>query len=426
MTLVYRTFWIFFWLGSFMVATELWAAANCKPLAEAAWLSSRSLEEQSLIKLMDFADRLRPVPEFAPSRAVIVTSSALLTLTKHGRGNPARKMVEAILKQQSEVWISVLGKRGDATLRALQELGVIKSDELSRVKMIENSKATAIDEDYFWTRDFGPIFLKDKASEAVVMADLLYDMGGRKTSDAFPRILTQSESFPRMSLPLRLEGGNLMTDANGNAVMSRRVIDANPELAALGKEGDAAVSALIRRFFGAKDVTIIEPMPYEPTGHIDLFAKFLPGNKVAVNELSKASMEHLHKLPASVQGSVLEVREFLDRTAKLFAAKGYEVIRMPQPLPLFSTRAGPGKLLMRSYTNSLLLGGKAVLVPRYETLPDGEGSYPDAAARVANEAAVVQAYAAAGYPEANITFIYADSLIRHAGAIHCMTMQVPQ
>jgi agmatine/peptidylarginine deiminase len=79
----------------------------------------------------------------------------------------------------------------------------------------------------------------------------------------------------------------------------------------------------------------------------------------------------------------------------------------------------PDSDVFRSYTNSLLLNGTA-LIPRY--IRSISGSYPDQSLQDSYEAEVRAIYESLGY---KVVFIPSDGMIDNGGAVHCVTMQVP-
>jgi agmatine/peptidylarginine deiminase len=203
-------------------------------------------------------------------------------------------------------------------------------------------------------------------------------------------------------------------------MMSTRVTDANAfkELAediVLDAEG---VTQYYQDFAGCKNVYIFPRMPYEGTGHIDMWAKFLDDETLIVGEL-RDEILGLESYSSSDLRKVQSLKNYLDERAKEIQALGFKVIRLPMPAPLLADQD-----VFRSYTNSLTLNGK-VLVPRYlkpaYASMTADGQYPDAQYISAYEAEVRDTYERLGY-----TFIWVDSdnLIADGGAVHCTTMQI--
>ncbi|NRA65625.1 MAG: agmatine deiminase family protein [Pseudobacteriovorax sp.] len=119
---------------------------------------------------------------------------------------------------------------------------------------------------------------------------------------------------------------------------------------------------------------------------------------------------------SSNRALALQVQKYLNDRADEIAALGFDVVRVPMPSPI------AGRLVvMRSYTNSLLANGTAI-VPRYVKPALGLGTYQDLELIEAYEADVTLAYEAAGY---RVVFVNSDQLIAAGGAVHCVTMQLP-
>lgn len=161
-------------------------------------------------------------------------------------------------------------------------------------------------------------------------------------------------------------------------------------------------------------------IPYEGTGHIDIWAKFLNDHEVVVGEISADS---LAQVPVEQQTAYTEVKRFLDEEATGLDANGKEipnalatVLKAQEPgveikrIPMPTPGVYRGIETYRTYTNSLLLNQVAI-VPRYR---QGHRSRINAQEQTqADEKAVAQVYEDAGY---QVVWIYADNLIRDGGA----------
>ena len=164
-------------------------------------------------------------------------------------------------------------------------------------------------------------------------------------------------------------------------------------------------------------------MPYDATGHIDMWAKFLDDRTVMVNEIRP----EIFNLPYSFtdRQKVQEIADYLDARTSEMQRLGFRVVRVPMPAPAFSNQRGD---LIRSYTNSLFVNG-ATIVPVYRSPYYGAehgnrfGQYEDAALLAEYEAEALNIYRQYGYRTSTIV---TDDLIAMFGAVHCVTMQIPQ
>ena len=82
--------------------------------------------------------------------------------------------------------------------------------------------------------------------------------------------------------------------------------------------------------------------------------------------VGQISDETLSYASSSNRSLALRIQEFLDTRAQDISDLGYNVVRIPMPVPSAD--------LYRSYTNSLLLNGTAI-IPQY--VSNRGSSYPD-------------------------------------------------
>jgi len=245
----------------------------------------------------------------------------------------------------------------------------------------------------------------------------------RQADDSTARSLLAILPLDRVSVPVYNEGGNFMTNRNGDCLMTTRVTDANAEAYFADDMvlNATQIKDYYKRFAGCKRVEIFPRIPYERTGHIDMWAKFLDDDTVIVNEIRQEILD-LAFYSSTNRAKAQNLKNYFDARAKDIASMGFEVIRIPMPAPLFSFSGD----LFRSYTNSLFLNGTA-LIPRYE-LPHFDshavgGEYPDAALLAEYESEILGVYQKHGF---ETKWVNSDNLIPYGGAIHCITMQVSE
>ena len=89
-----------------------------------------------------------------------------------------------------------------------------------------NFKYLQIATDSFWTRDFGPMFIrfKDSGRQAEGIVDFAYYWGSNPLDDAFPANLANAWSMKNFPVDLYFEGGNFMTDGAGTYFTSTWLI----------------------------------------------------------------------------------------------------------------------------------------------------------------------------------------------------------
>lgn len=339
-----------------------------------------------------------------------------------------------------------------------------------------------------WARDWAPLQAVTPKGRQILLDFNYYP--DRPTGDITPQTMAKaSDKHARLSIPVYNEGGNFMSNSRGVCMMTSRVVDANQDQSMevyVDKDGkimrgddgfvlsnlsddkrrdplgrrikgnlfraisgetkvrtdDRVLSVddikhYYQKYAGCKEVHVFPRMPEEGTGHIDMWAKFLSDDLILVNELSELQL----KLPmAEAERDYAKiVKTYLDNMATKISGMGFQVVRIPMPLPQnrsWSEAASESTYhVVRSYSNSLLInrsGRQTAIVPRYEKarLTPGEVSgrglsaeiqdYSDSDAIKDYEAAVEKAYNAAGY---QVSWINADQLIAAGGAVHCVTMQ---
>ncbi|MFY7930870.1 MAG: agmatine deiminase family protein, partial [Oligoflexus sp.] len=258
-----------------------------------------------------------------------------------------------------------------------------------------------------WARDWSPLGALTPSGDLHLL-DLNY-YPSRPADDSTGRTMAGFKGVPRVSLPVYNEGGNFMANEDGDCLMTTRVTDANAEVF---KTGDlildaVAVKSYYRDFAGCRQTTILPRMPNERTGHIDMWGKFLDNDTIIVGEISAETLSYART--SSDSNFATQIQSFLNKRASDLQQLGFDVVRIPMPLPR------PG--LFRSYTNSLLVNGTA-LIPQYQSR-----SQADSALLADYETKVTEIYQAAGY---RVVFIPSDELIAAGGAVHCVTMQIPR
>lgn len=336
-----------------------------------------------------------------------------------------------------------------------------------------------------WARDWGPIQALDKDGSPLLLDFNYYP--SRPIDDFVPIVFEKKlADSPRISVPVYNEGGNFMSNTRAECIMSSRVSDANqePEVFYLaddslnpvydvngqlilvnrdnvGRKGtlyynndyeikvrvddeyldDAQIAEYYMSYAGCEKVVILPRMPFEGTGHIDMWAKFLNDDEILINSISDQQIADI-KNPTTLYATRILQRYLQDRAEDL-AALGYKITEIPMPIPQHEYIEYNGQVyenfIIRSYTNSLIIQKEegdlienTALIPQYlkfhTYLPDANGNiaaaeipYDDDAMLASYEAAVAEAYRNAGF---KINFIPSDDLIAMGGAIHCVTMQL--
>lgn len=356
------------------------------------------------LHLQPFENQVQMMPEYQDSEKVIISLDAL---TSYGMSVLVKEILDAGAKN-----VVVVAPRGAnlnvQTSQAFRELRrLLSAAQLSRLEIIEHKKfgvATV------WARDWAPLGALH-ADGSRLLLDFNYRLNGRPVDDHTPTILSESlPGYQRLSIPVYNDGGNFMINDQGVCLMTSRTTDDNaksyhPDDMILGAD---QISQYFLRFAGCKKVHIFPRIPYEFTGHIDMWAKFLDNDTVLAGSLDPAIVA-LEK-NSSNRKKAEQIRQYLEARRSDLESMGFNVVSVPMPLPDFSRE------VFRSYTNSLFVG-KTAIIPKYSSR-----QYLDSHLHSQYEAQISEAYTDAGF---QVRMIESDQIIVHGGAIHCITMQLP-
>jgi agmatine/peptidylarginine deiminase len=354
----------------------------------------------------------RATAEYEPSRGVIIS---LPLISSFGMNQMAAAIADADIEK---LWI-IVPSTFTGTFESSSTFSGLRSligRNASKVELVKQQTAGSLT---VWARDWSPQGALT-ADGSLRLLDFNY-YGNRQADDFTAQSMERLLDFDRVSVPVYNEGGNFMNNTRGDCLMTTRVTDAN-EVAERSDdiELDAdGVAAYYKAAAGCKTVKIFPRIPYEGTGHIDMWAKFLDDDNVIVSELREEVMG-LYTTKADLQ-KARNMQAYLEARAVEIKAMGFNVIRIPAPGPIFRNEE-----TYRSYTNSLTVSG-SVIVPRYvapdsDTIATANGNYFDQALLPKYEAEVRKVYESFGY---KFTWVNSDALIFTGGAVHCTTMQIP-
>lgn len=373
-------------------------------------------------------DKFYLPPEYNKTKAVMV--SEYITEISGGTN-----ILNAILEAGSDIWYFTSN-----------------TNQLTSVNSFLNTKSANkilnldITSDTVWARDWAPLMsepAQDYKGEKVdlKMLDTNY-FNTRPLDDSISRQIKNdrnslSLNLKRTSLPVYMEGGNIMCNEK-NCFLTSKVITENSEVI---QNNDIILNEeQIKEEFKKQveqDIWFVPMMPYESTEHIDMWAKFLNNDTLLIASLSD---ETLKASSSKNYSKFKEVQEFLEMQATGTDKSGktvlnslaylvksqnpsVKIIRVPMPVPVIHkvTDSEETIEIFRSYTNSLLVNGYA-LVPQYSTDIYTELPYNDNSLKQKYENEVESTYQQAGY---KVIWIPSDYLIGIGGAVHCVTMQVP-
>lgn len=269
--------------------------------------------------------------------------------------------------------------------------------------------------DSIWTRDYGPQYLRTPLGEPRIV-DAMYYVS-RTRDDIVPYRVGAREGVPVHEARFEMEHGNLMGDGFGRCFYTSAAYTRNPT------RTPAEIDQAYRDAYGCTETIVLQPLPGESTGHIDMFARMTDAVTWLVGEYS----------PGQIGYAQLEANAALLSSTIAHDGLPFRVIRLPMPptsasltkndastpgvLPAYETfaratrgaRAGiDAGEIWRTHANSVI-ANDVVLVPTY-------GLGTDAAALAIYRDAL---------PDHRIVGIDSEALIILGGALHCIVMQIP-
>lgn len=329
---------------------------------------------------------LRFPAEHEPQAALMVAGDEL------ARSFP-RLFVELATVLRGKTKLVVLASDKDVAneLQALLDARKIPSDGVHFLEVVHSS---------MWVRDYGPLVVQRGKKWGIIDAD--YFEQGRRGDDLAVTLLGRLAGARVYQTPLRLEGGNLLTNGRGVGLSTTVLLDRNVDRGFDRRQ----VERILADFFGIEKVLFLEPLAGEKTGHADMFTTFLSPDTVLVGKCDPAvdpvnaaildrNAARLALVPVAPQSGTPKGQE---RPATL------RVERIPMP----SHRDGQ----WRSHTN-VVYAHPLILVP----------TYPTATSAADQQALALYRKLMPGW---TVVGIDASGLIQRGGALHCVVLNLPQ
>jgi agmatine deiminase len=259
--------------------------------------------------------------------------------------------------------------------------------------------------DRVWTRDYGPIFVKDQAG-TVATTDWGFNGWAKyenhHADDAVPAQIAQDLAMRRWEVTcdgqrVVLEGGSIDVNGTGLLLTTQECL-LSPVQARNPGLSRERLEAVLGDFLGVRKVLWLNRgiAGDDTHGHVDDVARFVgPRSVVAAVEDDPADANYE------------PLQENWQRLCGMTDADGWplEVHKLPMPAPLFFQ----GQRLPASYANFYIANEK-VLVPTFNDLKD----------RVALEVL------AGLFSSRTVVGIHAVDLVWGLGTLHCLTQQQPQ
>ena len=257
----------------------------------------------------------------------------------------------------------------------------------------EAMRFLVIPSDTMWIRDYAPIILRYE-DDSVIMVDARYQtrvMREARLKDEVMGVhLAHMLNLPLRSVPLLLEGGNMVSNGDGIVATTMKTIQLNNFSGFTHEQ----LKPMFEDYLGTQTVIALDALKDESTAHVDMFMTFL-GKNVAVMAESN--------LPGDSDNVAL-LKNNVRLLSNLNTSMGpIKITRIPLP-PKWGED-------YRSYTNVIMANG-VLLMP----------SYSDVDPELENRAASVYKSL---LPNWKIKRINCDALVKEGGQLHCISYNIP-
>lgn len=234
--------------------------------------------------------------------------------------------------------------------------------------------------DTIWVRDYGPIFYKGDNQHGIIDIEYRHE---RPRDDDMPIDFAYRFNYRLARLKIVIEGGNLISNGDGICITSDKVKKHNSE---------SKLDWL--RFYGChRDLIIVKSLVRDQTQHVDMWLTWVNPNTLIMG---------LYKEHQDSENHHIMFKNYILLKSKL--ASNIDIVIMPMP-----SRGNDD--LTRTYVNALMMNGK-VIVPTYNKLIEED-------ALIEQEALTIWERYFEVYP------VYAETLIKYSGAIHCIARTIP-
>jgi agmatine/peptidylarginine deiminase len=260
------------------------------------------------------------------------------------------------------------------------------------------------DQDGFWTRDYGPLFVQRAGQRRLAVEDAVYYYG-RPEDDAKPAAFARNYPIDWSEFPVYYQGGNFLPNGTGLCIAGSVLQEQNPGYSR------QQLDAIFRADLGCQQLVIVESLDDDATGHVDMWMSWADSTTLIVGQYSAEQ----DRVNAAIVERNLE--RFLQHLRDPATGQPIRIVRMPMPsncptsdatAPDSCPGVGIGPRVWRSYLNAVPLNG-AVLVPVY-------------AQHRAVEAQALEVWRSLGFEPVPVP---ADHIISEDGALHCITKTIP-
>jgi agmatine deiminase len=249
-----------------------------------------------------------------------------------------------------------------------------------------------------WSRDHGPIFVKDEEGQLLI-TDWIFHSWGEKyppwdLDDVVPQRVGEILNIPLIAPGIVLEGGSIDVNGKGTLLTTEQCLlnrNRNPQL------NRAEIEQYLEKYLGAANVLWLKEgiIGDDTDGHIDDIARFVNKRTVVCVIEQNRSDENYEILKRNHD----DLQKMRDQDGHLL-----EIAELPMPDPVFYEK----NRLPASYANFYITNG-TVLVPTF---------------RCAQDHTAIDIFEKL-FPDREIVGIDCVDLVWGLGTIHCSTQQQP-
>ena len=245
-----------------------------------------------------------------------------------------------------------------------------------------------------WIRDYAPHVVRYDDDSAIVV-DAKYQTRdireNRKQDELMGLELARLLGLPARSVPLLLEGGNLLSNGDGSLFTTPKTLDLNQRRDYTQKQ----LMSMFDDYLGVRAVYALGALQEEPNGHVDMFMSLLGKNLAVVGEIDRS---------ADPENSAILDKNAQQLSTITTSAGPLRVVRIPMP-----PRWGED---WRSYTNVIMANG-VLLMPSYSAVDPGLEDRAEAVYRSL-------------LPGWSVKRINCDKLVAEHGQLHCISYHLPR
>ena len=270
-----------------------------------------------------------------------------------------------------------------------------------------------------WTRDVGPIFVKDSKDKLNVV-DFGFNNYSRDDSQDYINVEGQIDKhvaklckLPVVGTKLISEGGAIESNGQGTLMTTESVIlKRNPGMTKQQIEDE------YKRVLGVKKIIWLKKGLAEDdhitSGHIDEIARFTDPNTILLAQILPGD----RYVNADSRESYLRLEENYNilRNATDQDGKPFNIIRVPMPPTIYQKPNDTGRIPIRSYLNYAVTNGAVIMQTYWK---------PGLSSELKQTEDSVKDILRSAFPGRDIIGIDAETVNLWGGGIHCITQHMP-